>query len=222
MWRTLDGGVTWSAVRGAPGGDDYQRIWINPNDPNIIFAVADQGAVVSANRGRELEQLVQPEHRRDVSRHHRQRVSVSRLFGPAGFGQRVRAEPIGRWADHVSRLASGEHPGIRDGRAGPEESGHRLRQPAQRRVPLRSADRADARRSGPTRSGTLPGGGAMNRNVRTMPLVFSPVDELTMYYASERGVEEHRPRPFVDAHLRRPHARRRGRFPPTPASTARR
>ena len=30
MWRTLDGGLTWSAVRGAPGGDDYQRIWINP------------------------------------------------------------------------------------------------------------------------------------------------------------------------------------------------
>jgi hypothetical protein len=35
-----------------PGGDDYQRIWINPNDPQIIVAVADQGAVVSANRGR--------------------------------------------------------------------------------------------------------------------------------------------------------------------------
>ena len=24
MWRTEDGGVTWTAVRGAPGGDDYQ------------------------------------------------------------------------------------------------------------------------------------------------------------------------------------------------------
>src|SRR5262249_44802419 len=28
MWRTIDAGLTWSAVRGAPGGDDYQRIWI--------------------------------------------------------------------------------------------------------------------------------------------------------------------------------------------------
>ena len=36
---------------------------------------------------------------------------------------------------------------------------------------------------GPDTSGTLPGGGAMNRNVRTMPLVFSPVDDLTMFYA---------------------------------------
>ena len=26
FWRTEDGGVTWSAVRGAPGGDDYQKI----------------------------------------------------------------------------------------------------------------------------------------------------------------------------------------------------
>src|SRR6478672_6422023 len=33
MWRSEDGGMTWTAVRGSPGGDDYQRIWINPNDP---------------------------------------------------------------------------------------------------------------------------------------------------------------------------------------------
>jgi hypothetical protein len=42
--------VTWSAVRGSPGGDDYQRIWINPNDTNIILAISDQGGVISANR----------------------------------------------------------------------------------------------------------------------------------------------------------------------------
>ena len=30
----------------------------------------------------------------------------------------------------------------------------------------------------------LPGGGAVNRNVRTMPLQFSPVDNHTMFYAS--------------------------------------
>jgi len=51
FWRTEDGGVTWSAVRGAPGGDDYQKSWINPQNPNIILLVADQGGVVSANRG---------------------------------------------------------------------------------------------------------------------------------------------------------------------------
>jgi photosystem II stability/assembly factor-like uncharacterized protein len=51
FWRTEDGGVTWSAVRGAPGGDDYQKAWINPNDTNLIVAVSDQGAVISGNRG---------------------------------------------------------------------------------------------------------------------------------------------------------------------------
>ncbi|MFN8580299.1 MAG: hypothetical protein U0163_04885 [Gemmatimonadaceae bacterium] len=51
MWRTEDAGLTWSAVRGAPGGDDYQKIWVNPANPDILVVVADQGGVVSANRG---------------------------------------------------------------------------------------------------------------------------------------------------------------------------
>lgn len=51
LWRTEDGGVTWSAVRGAPGGDDYQKTWINPTNPNILLVVSDQGGVISANRG---------------------------------------------------------------------------------------------------------------------------------------------------------------------------
>ena len=51
FWRTEDGGLTWSAVRGAPGGDDYQKSWVNPVFPQLILLVSDQGAVVSANRG---------------------------------------------------------------------------------------------------------------------------------------------------------------------------
>ncbi|HVD92630.1 MAG TPA: hypothetical protein VNC21_10125, partial [Vicinamibacterales bacterium] len=51
LWRSEDGGVTWSAVRGAPGGDDYQKAWINPNNTDILLVVSDQGAVVSGNRG---------------------------------------------------------------------------------------------------------------------------------------------------------------------------
>jgi len=50
-WRSADGGRTWSGIRGAPGGDDYQNIWINPNYPNIILLVSDQGAIVSVNGG---------------------------------------------------------------------------------------------------------------------------------------------------------------------------
>jgi photosystem II stability/assembly factor-like uncharacterized protein len=49
--RSTDGGKTWSGFRGAPGGDDYQNLWINPNDPNIILLVSDQGAIVTVNGG---------------------------------------------------------------------------------------------------------------------------------------------------------------------------
>jgi len=49
--RSTDGGKTWSGFRGAPGGDDYQNIWINPNNGNIILIVSDQGAIVTVNRG---------------------------------------------------------------------------------------------------------------------------------------------------------------------------
>ena len=50
-WRSADGGKTWTGFRGAPGGDDYQNIWINPNNPDIILLVGDQGALVTVNRG---------------------------------------------------------------------------------------------------------------------------------------------------------------------------
>ncbi|HEV2426021.1 MAG TPA: glycoside hydrolase [Terriglobia bacterium] len=50
-WRSTDGGKTWTGIRGAPGGDDYQNMWINPNNPDVILLVSDQGAIVSVNGG---------------------------------------------------------------------------------------------------------------------------------------------------------------------------
>ena len=50
-WKSTDGGKTWEGFRGAPGGDDYQNIWINPNDPNIIALASDQGAIITVNSG---------------------------------------------------------------------------------------------------------------------------------------------------------------------------
>jgi photosystem II stability/assembly factor-like uncharacterized protein len=49
--RSIDGGKTWSGFRGAPGGDDYQNLWINPNNGNVILIVSDQGAIVTVNGG---------------------------------------------------------------------------------------------------------------------------------------------------------------------------
>jgi photosystem II stability/assembly factor-like uncharacterized protein len=51
VWKSIDGGKNWSAFRGAPGGDDYHRIWINPNVPQIMLIASDQGAIVTVNGG---------------------------------------------------------------------------------------------------------------------------------------------------------------------------
>ncbi|MFL6526824.1 MAG: WD40/YVTN/BNR-like repeat-containing protein, partial [Chthoniobacterales bacterium] len=51
-WKSTDGGKTWTGWRGAPGGDDYQNVWINPNDPNTVLLGSDQGAIITVNGGR--------------------------------------------------------------------------------------------------------------------------------------------------------------------------
>lgn len=51
-WKSTDGGKTWTGIRGAPGGDDYQNVWINPNNPDIILLGSDQGAIITVNGGK--------------------------------------------------------------------------------------------------------------------------------------------------------------------------
>ena len=51
LFRSEDGGKNFTCIKGAPGGDDYHTIWINPLNPQIILLATDQGAVVSVNRG---------------------------------------------------------------------------------------------------------------------------------------------------------------------------
>ncbi|HKD59494.1 MAG TPA: hypothetical protein VKB47_03485 [Terracidiphilus sp.] len=50
-WKSTDGGKTWTALRGSPGGDDYQNVWVNPNNTKIIALASDQGVVISQNGG---------------------------------------------------------------------------------------------------------------------------------------------------------------------------
>jgi photosystem II stability/assembly factor-like uncharacterized protein len=50
-WKSTDGGKTFVGWKGAPGGDDYQRIWVNTENPQIIAISADQGAAISVNGG---------------------------------------------------------------------------------------------------------------------------------------------------------------------------
>jgi photosystem II stability/assembly factor-like uncharacterized protein len=51
-YRSSDGGTTFTAIKGAPGGDDYHRIWINPDNPDIMIIALDQGATITVNGGK--------------------------------------------------------------------------------------------------------------------------------------------------------------------------
>ncbi|MEP7344996.1 MAG: hypothetical protein ABI877_07010 [Gemmatimonadaceae bacterium] len=47
--RSMDGGKTWVAMRGSPGGDDYHQAWISPEDTNTMIVASDQGAIITHN-----------------------------------------------------------------------------------------------------------------------------------------------------------------------------
>jgi photosystem II stability/assembly factor-like uncharacterized protein len=47
LYRSTDGGKNWTAIRGAPGGDDYHQLWIYPSDPKRMILASDQGTVVT-------------------------------------------------------------------------------------------------------------------------------------------------------------------------------
>jgi len=50
-YRSADGGRTMVAIKGAPGGDDYHTVWVNPHDSKIIALASDQGATISVDDG---------------------------------------------------------------------------------------------------------------------------------------------------------------------------
>jgi photosystem II stability/assembly factor-like uncharacterized protein len=52
LYRSTDGGKTFTAFRGAPGGDDYHHMWIDPENPQRIVLGVDQGASISVDGGK--------------------------------------------------------------------------------------------------------------------------------------------------------------------------
>ena len=51
-YRSADGGKTFTAYRGAPGGDDYHVMWIDPRNPDDMILGVDQGAIISVDGGK--------------------------------------------------------------------------------------------------------------------------------------------------------------------------
>ena len=50
--KSTDGGSHWVSFKGAPGGDDYQAIWISSDDSQHIALVGDQGSLITVNGGK--------------------------------------------------------------------------------------------------------------------------------------------------------------------------
>jgi photosystem II stability/assembly factor-like uncharacterized protein len=183
MWRTENGGRSWSAVRGAPGGDDYQKVWINPNNPDIILAVADQGAVVSANRGASWSNWYT---QLTAAMYH---VTADNAFPYRLCGGQQDAGS----ACVASRSDDGEitfhdwHPAnIQEyGIAAPDpRNPDRVYGSARTNVSLYDRKTGQTTQVGPDLSVRGPGGEAFNRNVRTMPLHWSPANPDVLFYAS--------------------------------------
>ncbi|HKI02252.1 MAG TPA: hypothetical protein VKK31_09740 [Thermoanaerobaculia bacterium] len=51
LYLSKDGGKTFVPIKGAPGGDDYHELWIDPQNPRRRILGVDQGAVVSVDGG---------------------------------------------------------------------------------------------------------------------------------------------------------------------------
>lgn len=51
LYRSTDGGANFTPLKGAPGGDDYHLLWINPLDPQRMILSSDQGTVVTVDGG---------------------------------------------------------------------------------------------------------------------------------------------------------------------------
>ncbi len=52
LYRSIDGGHTFEAYVGAPSGDDFHVLWIDPHNPNRLLLGVDQGAILSVDAGK--------------------------------------------------------------------------------------------------------------------------------------------------------------------------
>jgi photosystem II stability/assembly factor-like uncharacterized protein len=51
LYRSTDGGKTFTSIKGAPGGDDYHLLWLGPSDSRHMIVASDQGVTISLDDG---------------------------------------------------------------------------------------------------------------------------------------------------------------------------
>ncbi len=174
-WKSTDGGKTWNGFRGAPGGDDYQNIWINPNNPKIIALVSDQGGIVSVNGGDTWS-----------SWYNQPTAQLYHVAADNDFPYRVCA---GQQESGSVCIASRGNDGeitMRDWHpVGSEEYGYVTPDPKNFNLVYGGRlTRYDKRTGQVQEVSPDPLHQGNYRVVRTAPIVFSPIDPKTLYFAA--------------------------------------
>jgi photosystem II stability/assembly factor-like uncharacterized protein len=175
-WRSTDGGRTFLAFKGAPGGDDYQNLWVNPGNPDIILFASDQGATVTVNGGETWS-----------SWYNQPTAQLYHVAADNGFPYRVYSgQQESGSAGVLSRGNDGQitfrewHP------VGIDEYGYAAPDPLDADVVYggRSVTRYDRRTGQVQVVGPRLARSPDWRTVRTQPVVFSPVEPRTLYFAA--------------------------------------
>jgi len=172
-WKSTDGGRTFSALRGAPGGDDYQRIWINPVYPDVMIMTADQGAVVTLNGGETWS-----------SWYNQPTAQFYHVSTDNAFPYRVCGGQQESGSACVPSRGDEGHITFRDWTpVGVEEYGYVAPDPADPDIVYGGkVTRYDRRTRQVQRVGPARGPGY--RTLRTAPVLFSPLDPRTLFFAS--------------------------------------
>ena len=174
MWKSKDGGKTWEGIKGAPGGDDYHRFWINPNNTNIIAVGLDQGGTITVNGGETYSSWY---NQATAQFYH---VSTDNAFPYNVYGGQQESGSVGI----ASRSNDGGitfrewHP------VGVEEYGYIAADPLDPNIIYGGKiTRYDKRTAQVQNISPTPVRDGKVRFIRTAPVLFSPVDNKTLFFA---------------------------------------
>jgi photosystem II stability/assembly factor-like uncharacterized protein len=182
VWKSTDGGKTWKDFKGAPGGDDYHRLWINPENSDVILLAGDQGAIISVNKGETWSSWYnQP----TAQFYH---VSADNAFPYNVYSGQQESGSVGI----ASRGNDGQitfhdwHP------VGAEEYGYVVADPLDPNLIFGGKlTRYDKRTGQAIDISPDPAQEKHYRFLRTAPVVFSPVDNRTLFYAGNVVFKTH-------------------------------
>jgi photosystem II stability/assembly factor-like uncharacterized protein len=174
-WQSADGGKTFHAFRGAPGGDDYHRIWIDPNDSKTILIGSDQGAIVTLNGGVSWSSW----YNQPTAQFYHVNTDNAFPYRVCGGQQESGSACVNSRGDDGQITDRDWHP------VGVEEYGYAVPDPLDPDLVYGGKISRYDRRTGQVQQvGPKPLRSADYRTIRTQPVVFSQADPHVLFFAA--------------------------------------